>query len=155
MDNFAWADGTTNLKCVKLEFLLTPRKMFKAIHANILLTCRKTYNEAVTILYSHNVFHAITPEDLSRFFDQISTTNVKCIRFLDLWVGKATGITPWLGLLHDLAADASGLRFLKVELSTDFKSMEGGLGYSLDFVRALGNIQGLEQKVIKGFYASR
>jgi len=71
-------------------------------------------------------------------------------------------LSPWLRLLHILAEEASGLRSIKLKWCAGFmenprkferRVLERGLGDQLDFVRALGKIQGLETLVIDGYYA--
>ena len=60
-----------------------------------------------------------------------------------------------------VAKQASGLRDVELRWGADTEffrhcergAMERGLGDNLDFVRALGKIQGLEKLVIKGYYA--
>jgi hypothetical protein len=70
-------------------------------------------------------------------------------------------LPPWLQLLSMVARQASGLRDVELRWGADTEifryrklgAIERGLGDSLDFVRALGKIQGLENLVIKGYYA--
>jgi hypothetical protein len=66
----------------------------------------------------------------------------------------------WLQLLYILAEEASGLQCIKlgwgVECDFPWRFEQGvrerGLGDNLDFMHALGKIQGLEKLVIEGYY---
>jgi hypothetical protein len=66
-------------------------------------------------------------------------------------------------MLNILANEATGLRSILLgwgadcefpeELELERGAERRGLGDNLDFVRALGNIRGLEELVIQGYYA--
>ncbi|KAG4434178.1 hypothetical protein IFR05_010336 [Cadophora sp. M221] len=70
-------------------------------------------------------------------------------------------LSAWVQLLCRLAEAASGLRYIKLGWGAEFEfswqfrlgARERGLGDDLDFVRALGKIQGLEKLVVSGYYA--
>jgi hypothetical protein len=92
---------------------------------------------------------------------QIGLVNFKLVKTLYIWVPWMAELFPWLQLLYILAEEASGLRCIKLGWGAecDFPwrfergVRERGLGDNLDFVRALGKIQGLEKLVIEGYYA--
>jgi hypothetical protein len=127
----------------------------------ILRTCKQIYHEAKTILYSQNVFTISEPEQMFRFIVQIGLVNVPLVKTLHIWVPWIADLTPWLQLLDVLAKEATGLRSIELGWGTNCHfpwhlergAQERGLGDNLDFVRALGKIQGLEKLVIKGHYA--
>ena len=87
--------------------------------------------------------------------------NFKLVKTLHIWVPWMAKLAPWLQLLYILAEEASGLRSIELGWGAycDFHwhlergAKERGLGDSLDFVRALRKIQGLEKLVIEGYYA--
>jgi hypothetical protein len=120
----------------------------------ILQTCKQTYREANSILYSQNVFAISEPEEMFRLIVRIGLVNFKLIKTLHIWVPWMAELSPWLHLLYILAKEASGLRCIELGWGADLKgTWRRGLGDNLDFVRALGRIQKLEKLVIKGYYA--
>ncbi|KAF2241529.1 hypothetical protein BU26DRAFT_172565 [Trematosphaeria pertusa] len=89
-----------------------------------------------------------------RLIAQIGFVNFKLIKTLRIWMPHTAELSPWLQLLDILAEEASGLRCLQLGWGAYVGKIGGrGLGDNLDFVRALGKIQGLEKLVIEGFYA--
>ena len=157
--NPSLAVGNSYQKMVMLHMIRAPQ--YRTMEPGILQTCRKIYHEANLILYSQNMFYISEPEQMFRLITQIGPKNFKLVKSLNIWVPWLTEIGPWLKFLNVLAKEASGLRV--IELRWDKKSdfpwelmrgaKERGLGDSLQFVRALGQIQGLEKLVIKGYYA--
>jgi hypothetical protein len=127
----------------------------------ILQTCKEIYREGNSILYAKNVFAISKPEQMFKLSAQIGLANSKLIRTLHLRVPYMTKLLPWLQLLSMVAGQAGGLRHLELHwgVSIEFTwdtprgARERGWGDSLDFVRALGRIEGLERLVIKGYYA--
>jgi len=127
----------------------------------ILRTCKQIHHEANPILYSQNVFVISEPEQIFRFIVQVGLVNFKLVKTLHIWVPWKAKLAPWLQLLYILAEEASGLRSIDLRwgANCDFRwplergAKERGLGDSLDFVRALRKIQGLEKLVIGGYYA--
>ena len=123
--------------------------------------CKQIHHEANPILYSQNVFVISEPEQIFRFIVQVGLVNFKLVKTLHIWVPWKAKLAPWLQLLYILAEEASGLRSIDLRwgANCDFRwplergAKERGLGDSLDFVRALRKIQGLEKLVIGGYYA--
>jgi hypothetical protein len=70
-------------------------------------------------------------------------------------------LSPWLQLLYILAEKVSGLRYYRIGWGAECEfhwglergARERGLGDNLNFVCALGKIQGLEKLVIEWYYA--
>jgi hypothetical protein len=130
---------------------------------SILRTCKQIYEEGKSILYSQNVFAVTEPKQMFQLSVQIGIENLKLIRTLDIWVPWMAELTPWLQLLHMLAKQASGLRHIKLAWGSETEfpwhfergARTRGLGDNLEFVRALGKIQGLEKLVIEGYYAKK
>ncbi|PVH71889.1 hypothetical protein DL98DRAFT_660356 [Cadophora sp. DSE1049] len=128
---------------------------------DLLLTCKQIYNEVNSILYSQNVFAISDPEQMFRLIVQIDLVSLKLVRTLHIWVPWMAELSPWLQLLYILAEKASGLRYIELAWDTNCEdrwqlqrgNRERGLGDNLDFVRALGKIQGLEKLLISGYYA--
>lgn len=57
-------------------------------------------------------------------------------------------------MLYILAEKGTGLHWIEIAFDHDRESsFQRGLGDNQDFVRALGEIQGLDELVIKGYYA--
>jgi hypothetical protein len=85
------------------------------------------------------------------------------LKSLHIWVPWGAEIGSWVKFLHHLAKEASGLRVIELvwDAKADFPwqlergDKERALGNSLLFVRALGQIRGLEEVVIRGYYAKR
>jgi hypothetical protein len=160
-DNPSWAVGDTNQKQILLHETKSPR--YRTMEPSILGTCKQIYREGISILYTQNVFAVSAPEQMFQLNMQIGIKNFKLIRTLDIWVHWMTELPPWLQFLHMLAEQASGLRHIELAwgAQTEFKfpwqfepgDPGRGFGDNLDFVRALGKIQGLETLVIRGFYA--
>jgi hypothetical protein len=127
----------------------------------ILQTCKQIYHEANSILYSQNVFRICEPEEMFRLIVQIGLVNSKLVKTLDIWVPWMAKLSPWRQLLYILAEEASGLLYITIGWGAECEfpwglergARERGLGDNLDFVRALGKIQGLEKLVIEGYYA--
>jgi hypothetical protein len=110
--------------------------------------------EARSILYSQNVFVITEPEQLLRLAAQIGPGNFKQIRALNICVACTAEILPWLRLLSLLAEEASGLRGIELAWAMCLERADRrGLGDNVNFVRALGKIQGLKTLAIKGYYA--
>ncbi|TAQ88737.1 hypothetical protein B7494_g2908 [Chlorociboria aeruginascens] len=158
-ENPSWAVGDTDQKMVLLD--MGQFRQYRTMEPRILQTCRQIYDEANSILYSQNVFAICEPEHMFRLIAQIGPVNLKLVKKLDIWVPCMAEISSWIQLLNILAEKASGLRYIELAWGTncDFPwplqrgARERGLGDNLDFVRALGKIQGLEKLVISGYYA--
>jgi hypothetical protein len=124
---------------------------------SILQTCKQIYGEGNLMLYSQNVFQFIEPKQMFQLSAQIGLANLKLIRRLQICVTYFTSLPPWLQLLSMLARQATGLRHIELiwDLHIEFPCSiwHRGFGDNVDFVRALGTIQGLEKLVIKGYYA--
>ena len=159
--NPSWAVGDSYQKQVRLSMI--QHSQYRTMEPGILRVCRKIYSESKTILYTDNMFNVTEPEQMFRFLAQIGHSNIKSVRSLDIWVPWLADIGPWLKLLTNLAGKGKGLRFIKLgwDIKHDFPwelvqgAKERGLGDNLQFVRALGQIQGLETLVIEGYYAKR
>jgi hypothetical protein len=156
----SWSVGNTDQRKVFLSMERNPK--YRTMEPAILQTCKQIYHEANPILYSQNVFAIARPEEIFRLMLQIGLVKFKLIKKLDIWVPWMADLSPWLRLLHILVEEASGLRYLKLKWCAGFmenprkferRVLERGLGDQLDFVRALGKIQGLETLVIDGYYA--
>jgi hypothetical protein len=98
---------------------------------SILTTCKTVYNEAASIFYSENIFRVTQPNDLSRFSIAIGPDSFKAIRSLFLQVKETAEIAPWLDVLEELAAKATGLRVLQVEMCSkfDFELVSGNVNF--------------------------
>ena len=166
METPVWAFENTDQKPVQLYITQLPQyitvdcilRTFRLMELGILRTCKQIYHEANPILYSQNIFAISEPEQIFRFIVQVGLVNFKLVRTLHIWVPWKAKLAPWLQLLHILAEEASGLRSIDLGWSVNYGfhepgAKERGLGDSLDFVRALGKIQGLEKLVIGGYYA--
>lgn len=133
---------------------------YRTMEPAILRTCGQVYREAISVLYSRNVFRFSAPEDMTRFMAQIGPTNTKLLRSLDMHVPWAADIWPWLKLLYALSREAAGLKELKLHWDAlcdlywlhETSKKQRGLGDDVSFVRALARIQGLEKLHISGFY---
>lgn len=91
-----------------------------------------------------------------RLILQIGWENFKLIKTMDIWVPYCADLSLHIHLLNILAEKASGLRYIDLGMGAELEGgwrSNRGLGDSLDFLRALGKIQGLEKLVIRGFYA--
>ena len=158
-ENPSWAVGHTDQKKVLLHMVRF--RQDRTMEPQILQTCRQIYDEANSILYSQNVFAVGEPEHMFRLIAQIGPVNLKLVKTLDIWVPWMAEISSWIQLLYILAEKASGLRCIELAwgANCDYPwqlqrgERERGLGDNLDFVRALGKIQGLEKLVISGYYA--
>jgi len=156
--NPSWAVEKT---CQKKVLLHMKFRQERTMEPRMLQTCKQIYTEANPVLYAHNVFAISEPEQMFRLIAQIGHVNLKSVRTLDIWVPWMAELSSWVRLLWTLAEAASGLRYLKLGwgVESDFSwqyrrgARERGLGDNLDFVRALGKIQGLEKLVISGYYA--
>lgn len=134
---------------------------YRTMETEILQTCKQIYHEAIPMLYSQNVFSISEPEQMSELIAQIGLVNFKLVKTLDIWVSWDAELSPCLQLLHILAEEASGLRYITIGWgayeSPPWQLGSGtggrGLGDNVDFVRALGKIQGLEELVLAGWYA--
>lgn len=150
----SWAVETTDHKKVLLHMIQALQ--YDTMEPDILRTCKQIYHEANSRLYSQNVFSFIEPERMLGLIAQIGWENLKLVKSIDFWVPFSAELSSWLQLLHILAENSSGLRRIDLGwgavLQEGFQS-ERGLGDNLDFVRALGKIQGLEKLVIRGYYA--
>jgi hypothetical protein len=124
------------------------------IDPSILRTCKQVYHEANPILYSQNIFQMKFRDDMFRFIGRVGPVNLKLIRKLEIEVywASTNALSSWLDLLHVLAEEAGGLRYIKLTYDA-IPPQKRGLGDNLDFVRAFGKIQGLETLVLEGFYA--
>jgi hypothetical protein len=123
------------------------------------------------MLCSNKVFHDKEAEVMLLFIERIGIVNLTYIKSISLFVTCPTKVEPWLRLLQTLANGVTGLRSLTVEWDTKEheywcertgpgwppppSSRYRGLGDDLGFARALAQIQGLEQLVIKGYYGKR
>lgn len=158
-ENPSWAVGNTYQKLVLL--FMNPAPRYRTMEPGILRTCKQVYREANPILYSQNAFAISHPKQMFRLVGQIGPVNVKLVKTLQIWVPWGSDLAPWLQLLHFLAEEATGLRSLELGWGANCASLphlerganERGLGDNLDFVRTLGNIRGLEELVIEGYYA--
>lgn len=157
--NPSWAVGNTYQQLIILHMI----RIFRhgTMEPGILRTCKQIHHEAHAILYSQNVFKITEPKDMFRFSAEIGIANIKLLRTLYIWVPYTAKLTPWLQILHFLAEEATGLRFIELGwgASCEFPwqlergARERGLGDNLEFVRALGKIQGLKRLVITGYFA--
>ena len=149
--------GGPYLQCIAINYIPVP----KYIEPGIAQTCKQIHHESNTILYSQNVFLSEAPDMMLAFLRRVGLANVKLIKSLRLWVSHRAKLAPWLQLLTLLAKDATGLRYVEIvwsaapddPLSLPQRAIDRGLGDNLDFVRALGKIQGLDNLIIKGCYA--
>jgi hypothetical protein len=151
-ENPSWAVGNTDQKLVLLHMIQAPQ--YRTMEPGILQTCKQVYNEANSMLYSQNVFAISEPEQMFRLIARIGLVNFKLMKELHIWVPWMAELSPWLQLLHVLAEEASGLRYVKLGWGADREGIwERGLGDDLDFLRALGKIQQLEKLFIEWYYA--
>jgi hypothetical protein len=158
-ENPSWAVGNTCQKLVLLHMIQAPQ--YRTMEPAILRTCMQIYREAISVLYSENVFNLSEPEQMFRFMAQIGPTNLKLVKLLDMWIPWMADIFPWLTLLNDLSKEAAGLEYIElgwgakceVPWMLERGAKERGLGDNLLFVRALAKIQGLEKIHMKGYYA--
>ena len=104
------------------------------------------------------------PEQMFQFVAQIGIRNFKLLRSMSIWVPwRSAELDLWLRVLHTLAKHASGLRSIELAWGADCEfprvlvrgAEQRGLGDNLEFVRALGQIKGLEKLAIRGYYAKR
>lgn len=153
------AVGNTDQKLIL--FHMGQFQQYRTMEPGILRTCKQIYHEANSILYSQNVFAISEPEQMFRLIVKIGPVNLKLVKTLDIWVPWMAELSPWLQLLDTLSEEASGMRHIAIRWDVHFEfrwglergAKERGLGDNLDFVRALGKIQGLEKLVIGGYYA--
>ncbi|KAJ8112759.1 hypothetical protein OPT61_g4950 [Boeremia exigua] len=148
------AVGRTNQKQILLHSIKDPQN--RTMEPALLRTCKQVYKEANPMLYSHNVFSISEPQQMTGLIRQIRFHNLSLIKSLHIWVPHMATPLPWIQLLQTLADNAHGLR--RIELAWGAVLDEGGsgsrgLGSDLDFVRALGQLRGLKELVISGFYA--
>ena len=141
---------------------LSDTLQYKTMERPILRTCRQIYEEAVSILYSQNVFEIIAPGQMFTFMAQVGPKNIKFVRSLWIlvpWHGHE--IASWLSVLNAVAEKATGLRFLwlgwdaECEFPWQFKPghQPRGLGKNVQFVQALAKIKQVKKLIIHGFYA--
>ena len=131
------------------------------LHPAILQTCKQIYHEANSIVWSQNIFYHDELEQMIRFIGYIGLANFKLIKNMEFWVPWTAGPSSWVRLFRILAGEASGLRSVSLSWGTSYeyphhldrRIWREGLGDNLDFVRALGEIKGLEELVIQGYYA--
>ncbi|KAF2493713.1 hypothetical protein BU16DRAFT_52692 [Lophium mytilinum] len=152
----SWAVGATTRKLVSLDMPQAPQ--YRTMEPSILQTCKQIYREANPVLYSQNVFKISEPEQMFQLSAQIGPVNLKLMKRLKIIVPWTAELVPWLQLLDMLAMQASGLRHVELAWGAENEypwahDRKRGLGDSLDFLRALGNVQGLKKLVIKGCYA--
>jgi hypothetical protein len=129
--------------------------------AGLLRTCKQVYLEANQMLYAQNIFHIREAEDGLRFFERIGSANASNVKSITIWVSYLAELRTWLKLLQTLAMVATGLRRLVLgwgartdcAISLQRGAIQRGLGDSLDFVRNLARIQGLDELVIQGYFA--
>ncbi|TVY33768.1 hypothetical protein LOCC1_G008579 [Lachnellula occidentalis] len=157
-ENPSSAVGNTDQKKILVHMVTARFRVYRTMEPAIVQTCKKIYHEANPILYSQNVFAISQPGQMFRLIEHIGLVNLKLIKTLDLWVPWMAEPSPWVQLLNVLAEEASGLRCIKLgwgsfSASGSGPPKEGCLGDNLDFVRALGKIQGLDTLVISGFCA--
>jgi len=87
----------------------------------------------------------------------------KFVKTLHIWVPWTANRFPWLQLFYVLSKEATGLRSIELGWGANCDYLwhlergakERGLGDNLDFVRALGMIQGLEKLIFEGYCVSR
>ncbi|KAK3940982.1 hypothetical protein QBC46DRAFT_432756 [Diplogelasinospora grovesii] len=157
--NPSWAVGNTCQKMVILHMIQAPQ--YRTMEPAILRTCRQIYREAISVLYSGNVFNLSEPEQMFRFMAQIGPINIKLVRSLDVWIPWMADVLPWLTLLNALSKEAAGLKYIELGWGADCEfpwmlergAKERGWGDNVLFIRALAKIQGLEKIHIKGYYA--
>jgi hypothetical protein len=152
MQNPSWAVGETNQKLISLHMIRAPQ--YRTMEPSVLQTCKQIYQEANSILYSKNVFAISEPVQMFRLVSQIRLKNFSLIKKLHIWVPHMAEPSEWVQLLNLLSEKANGLRYVEIAFGTQLEGFcERGLGDNPDVVRALGTIQGLEELVIKGYYA--
>lgn len=157
--NPSWAVGNTCQKTVILHMIQAPQ--YRTMEPAILRACRQIQREAISILYSRNVFNLSAPEQMFRFMRQIGPTNIKLVRSLDMWIPWMADLLPWLNLLNILSEKAAGLKQIVVGWGADCEfswmlergTQERGLGDNVLFIRGLAKIQGLEKIHLQGYYA--
>jgi hypothetical protein len=150
--NPSWAVGDTSQKLILLHMIRAPQ--YRTMEPGVLQACKQIHQEANSILYSKNIFYITEPAQMFRLVVQTGLGNFLLIKTLHIWVPCMAEPSEWVQLLHILAENASGLRYIEIGFGTDLERMyERGLGDNPDFVRALGKIRGLDELVIKGYYA--
>ena len=114
------------------------------------------------MLYSQNVFHIDSPEQLICLNAQIGPGNLKKLH-IRVPYHRSAAPWAWVECFNTLANEAKGLR--DIEILWDLLPIRNGkrrrlpskrgLGDNPDVVRALGRIRGLEKCVIQGYYAEQ
>lgn len=131
---------------------------------SLLRTCKQIYLEAIPIFFGGNTFLCDLPEENLKWLDKIGSRNVKYLKRLRIFVSAVFSTTKtffsdgsgvhWYRLLERFSRDATGLRYIFVYWDADtFSSIHHGAGRDLRFVRTLATIKGLDELVIKGFFA--
>lgn len=121
----------------------------------ILQTCKQVYLEAVSTLYSKNLFHIHIPDALPRLIDQIGHANTTLIQSLSLYLHFNADKDSWLRLLRTLPKTTRGLKSVRVRWSGSSWTRHEGLGRDIAFAQALAGLSklGLEQLKLGGCYA--
>ena len=131
----------------------------------ILRTCKKIYNEAVSILYTRNALLISQPKQNLEWLDQIGPVNANRLRRLRIfveavwrsarspWTDSPGDDAVWYKLLDQLAPKTTGLQYLYVHWHSEPSCGYYGAGRDLRFIRGLAKLQGLQAMVINGSYA--
>jgi len=138
----------------------------RSLHPAILLTCKQIHNEASPILYSENEWYIGKPPPYLKIFDHIGPTHMKQIKTMRISVetdDPTIRSETWISFLNTLVREATGLRNLHliryVTQNLDTEEEVHGHGPkergNIEFVRALGTIQGLQTMVLEGYYGQR
>ncbi|OAL44870.1 hypothetical protein IQ07DRAFT_592123 [Pyrenochaeta sp. DS3sAY3a] len=150
--NPSWAVGDTNQKSIMLHMIQA--RQYRTMEPSLLQTCKQVHREANPTLYSKNVFSIAKPAEIYRLVSQIGIENFSLIRLIQIWVPRGAKSSEWVQMLHLLAEKGTGLRCIEIAFDHDLESsFQPGLGDNQEIVRALGEIQGLDELVIKGYYA--
>ncbi|KAK3331698.1 hypothetical protein B0T19DRAFT_397533 [Cercophora scortea] len=141
------------------------RRHRSSLHPTILRASKQTYQEALPILYSSNVFLVEHSFDIERLMDLVGVKNMALIRTLYIWLPRiwSPRKEAWLvSSLERLAEEASGLKRIEISWAVDCNliidySARGvlnmmGQGHSVPIVRALAGFQGLSEIKLVGFY---
>ena len=151
-----WIDGNRyHIRPISYMSSLMP---YWVIDPSILRTCRRVYREAISVLYSRNVFNLATPWQAFRFMQQIGPANTALLTSLNISVAKSAELSSWLALLGMLSVRATRLLSLEVEFHGSCSGDAGrggtrtGLGDNVDFVHVLASLQRLQRISIVGYY---
>jgi hypothetical protein len=139
----------------KTSWAITKAYKKITVQVNVLRTCKQVYYEAVSILYSRNLFRIASPKESLEFISQIGPANAKNIRSMFIAVYNTVGLAEWMKFFDVLVEQVTGLRSLELHWSVLYGAppIVIGFGNDVNFIRSLARIQGLRALRISGFFA--